>query len=386
MVLRADARVSRLLLDEPPIPISRTLAAILGLEEATILQQVHFRCICAQTDRDGRWAVQQHGGYSWVSWSPEGLLEDVPLGNSLAPHRRALANLRTLGVIAVEQLGKSRWNRANFYRIDHPVLNELLSARAESTGSSQRDDKTFRDVRDPVLDDLDRSESDDSIRLGTASQEEKKAKNEVEEAKEEEGDADSPSLSSSSRSLKRRLRQMIGQRPGDNQLWDRKRLASILSTIASENVDSSAVERILDDASVRYLSQVEKRLQQLVRDQNAARRAELEIAQASHREELAAQRAAESRAQETRALQVLQCADDEALSSLSEEVASKVPLPALKAAAREAVALRQLGAGVVRAVIVSALGRRPDQPGASVANGLAPDETAPSPQASEALR
>jgi hypothetical protein len=63
-----------------------------------------------------------------------------------------------------------------------------------------------------------------------------------------------------------------------------------------------------------------------------------------------------------------------------------VPLPALKAAAREAVALRQLGAGVVRAVIVSALGRRPDQPGASVVTGLAPDETAPSPQASEALR
>jgi hypothetical protein len=87
---------------------------------------------------------------------------------------------------------------------------------------------------------------------------------------------------------------MIGKRPGDNQLWDRKRLASILSTITSENVDASAVERILDDASVRYLSQVEKRLQQLVRDQNAARKAELEIAQASHRGELATQRAAES--------------------------------------------------------------------------------------------
>jgi hypothetical protein len=92
----------------------------------------------------------------------------------------------------VQQLGKSRWNRANFYRIDHPVLNELLSARAESSDSTQRDDETFRDVRDPVLDHLDLSESDDSMRLGIASQEEKKAENEVEEAKEEEGDADSP--------------------------------------------------------------------------------------------------------------------------------------------------------------------------------------------------
>jgi hypothetical protein len=206
--------VSRLLLDEPPIPISRTLAAILGLEEATILQQVHFRCICAQTDRDGRWAVQQHGGYSWVSWSPEGLLEDVPLGNSLAPHRSALANLRTLGVIAVQQLGKSRWNRANLYRIDHPVLNELLSARAESTGSSQRDDKTFRDIRDQFS--TISTGQNPTTRSGSGpplKREEAKARKRRRGSERGGGRCWLSLLSSSSRSLKRRLRQMIGKSP-----------------------------------------------------------------------------------------------------------------------------------------------------------------------------
>jgi hypothetical protein len=116
---------------------------------------LHFRSVSGGSDRQGRWAVQEHDGYNWVSWSPAGLLEDVPLGESLSPHRRALANLRALGVVVVKQLGKTRWNRANFYRIDHPRLNCLLDSRVASISANRADEASNRDDREAGHDDLD---------------------------------------------------------------------------------------------------------------------------------------------------------------------------------------------------------------------------------------
>jgi hypothetical protein len=354
---RVDAGASRLLIDEPPIPISRTLATVLGLEEATILQQLHFRSVSGAADRQGRWAVQEHDGYNWVSWSPAGLLEDVPLGDSLSPHRRALANLRALGVVVVQQLGKARWNRANFYRIDHPRLNCLLDSRVASISANRADETPNCDDRKASREDLDVPCASDSTKPEPVPQVTESEQENPESAGERQASSDS--LDSSIRELSRRLKEMIGQRPSDNQLWDRKRLAAILSTISCEGISAVEVERILDDPEVRYLSHVEKRLKVLVQAQRAARKAEREREEALRRDQVASEQAAESMAQERRAIEVLEHLDNQALAALSASVLARLPVQSLKAPAADAISARQLGSGMVRAVILAELERQP---------------------------
>ncbi len=356
MVLRADARVSRLLLDEPPIPISRTLAAIVGLEEATLLQQMHFRCVCAQSDRANRWVVQEQDGSQWVAWSQAGLLEDIPLGDSLAPHRRALSKLRALKVVLVQQLEKSRWNRANFYRIDHSALNALLNARLQRNEVNRRHDTTLSGGRVLDFDGIESNDMYESMHAPDVAQEESKEENK-EESREAEEERRAPL--NLSLNLKSRLQAMIGRRPGDNQLWDRKRLTSILATVASHSIESCVVEDILENTSIRYLSQVEKRLEQHVRDRNAEQQSTSERAAVARQVDLVAQQAAALREGERRAQQYLDCVDEARLAALCEQIAARVPVPSLRKTARSTVAARQLGVGVVRAVIITALGEYP---------------------------
>jgi len=375
MATRVDAHASRLLIDEPLIPVSRTLASTLGLEEATILQQLHFRAVSGVTDRRGRWSVQEYGGHSWVSWSPEGMLEDVPLGESLSPHRRALANLRSLGVVVVQQLDKARWNRANYYRIDHPVLSALLDSRVGSTAAVRQHEERvcvdreagFEDVEcpgpngliDPVSTTLGIEEEQDNPESAG------------------EGRAGAVSLVDPNHHLRRRLSEMIGQRPNDNQVWDRKRLASILAMVSGEGLCIADVERVLDDPEVRYLSQVEKRVRNLLQERQAAHRVESAREDADRRERLAARRASESFAQDELALELLARMEDHALASLSASVIARVPVPSMKESAKAAIFTRRLGTGMVRALILAEL-----EPQLRDARQLAEVAPAPSPAVS----
>lgn len=119
---------STLLYDEPPIALSPTLARTIGLPEAVFLQQLHYWL--AHKARDpARYKDYFIGGRPWVKWTQEELMEQVPLGRSIEPHKRVIRVLKQLDVLLVEQHLRSTWNQSNFYSINYSALDTFLEQR-----------------------------------------------------------------------------------------------------------------------------------------------------------------------------------------------------------------------------------------------------------------
>jgi DNA-binding transcriptional ArsR family regulator len=116
------------LLPEPPLLVLPSLATALGLNEAIVLQQIHFR---ARLEDDGWWRA-----------TVEGLRGEFPFWSD-STVKRVLAVLRRAGLVQVRQEGTDRANRL---RIDHVALSKrvrLQGGQGEPlhgvTSSSNRD-------------------------------------------------------------------------------------------------------------------------------------------------------------------------------------------------------------------------------------------------------
>lgn len=109
--------MSNLLFDEPPLVVSPTLACVVGLQEAIVLQQIHYWLAHSKHVHGGRkwvyntyeeWAVQ------FPFWKPESI-------------RKIVANLRLAGLLDVEKLSADKGNRTNYYAINYEALSALSS-------------------------------------------------------------------------------------------------------------------------------------------------------------------------------------------------------------------------------------------------------------------
>lgn len=125
---RPSLTSSNLLFDEPPIALSPTLARTIGLPEAVFLQQLHYWL--AHKARDpARYKDYFISGRPWVKWTQEELMQQVPLGRSIEPHKRVIRVLKELDVLLVEQHLRSNWNQSNFYSINYSALDAFLEQR-----------------------------------------------------------------------------------------------------------------------------------------------------------------------------------------------------------------------------------------------------------------
>ncbi len=112
-----------LLLDESPLLVQPSLAMAVGLNEAIVLQQIHYWLMHNQADpkkyaddfREGRW---------WTYNTIEEWQEQFPFW-SVATVERTLMNLRTKGVVLGKQFGKAAWDRTMWYSIDYESLAAL---------------------------------------------------------------------------------------------------------------------------------------------------------------------------------------------------------------------------------------------------------------------
>ena len=119
----------QLLLDESPLLVLPSLAVAIGLNEAIILQQLHYWIKIKQAAPDkyadgfqqGRWWVYN----SVVEWQKQ---FNFWSDNTI---QRALASLRSQGLVHVERLAEDPRDRTNWYAIDY----ERLDALAEATPS-----------------------------------------------------------------------------------------------------------------------------------------------------------------------------------------------------------------------------------------------------------
>lgn len=89
-----------LLMTSQPIVINRDLACRIGLNEAIVLQQLHY---WLNETNSGT----EHGGIRWVYNTTEQWLEQFPFWSE-STLKRTFASLKSLGVLRREQLNKSK--------------------------------------------------------------------------------------------------------------------------------------------------------------------------------------------------------------------------------------------------------------------------------------
>ncbi|WP_099123634.1 conserved phage C-terminal domain-containing protein, partial [Xenorhabdus sp. KK7.4] len=112
--------MSLLLLKSRPLVVIPELATRLGLNEAIILQQIQY------------WLTETSSGVEvygcrWIYNSVEKWQEQFPF-LSVSTIKRALGNLKKLGVLKIEQINKSSHDRTNYYAInyEHPLLADKV--------------------------------------------------------------------------------------------------------------------------------------------------------------------------------------------------------------------------------------------------------------------
>lgn len=108
--------MSKLLIHDYPLMVSPRLAKAIGLNEAIVLQQVHYWLGASKTFRDGKpWvyntfdAWQQENFYFW----------------SISTVKRTVASLEDRGLLVSRKFGKGKGDHTKWYTIDYGVVDAL---------------------------------------------------------------------------------------------------------------------------------------------------------------------------------------------------------------------------------------------------------------------
>ena len=121
--------MSKLLINEQPLQVLPSLANIIGLNEAIVLQQLHFFL---------RISRNKVGGRSWVyntinDWQAEFSFWSVKTV------QRTIENLEKSGlVVSTDKFNKMKMDKTKWYTIDYQKLNEILP-ESEKSPFSQND-------------------------------------------------------------------------------------------------------------------------------------------------------------------------------------------------------------------------------------------------------
>lgn len=111
--------MSRLLINEHPLQVLPTLATKIGLNEAIVLQQIHY-----WNDINKKANNNFRDGYYWTFNSYEGWAKQFPFWSSRTI-QRAIKKLEDYKLVAVGNYNKLKIDRTKWYRIDYKVLEEL---------------------------------------------------------------------------------------------------------------------------------------------------------------------------------------------------------------------------------------------------------------------
>lgn len=106
----------RLIIDDYPLLIIPSLAEVVGLNEAIILQQIHFWTSKKKHHNDGRY---------WVYNSYDGWAEQFPFW-SKSTIVRILRRLEDRGLIIVGNYNRLKIDQTKWYAINYDKLNELV--------------------------------------------------------------------------------------------------------------------------------------------------------------------------------------------------------------------------------------------------------------------
>lgn len=132
----------KLLIHEPPLQALPTLATLIGLSEAILLQQLHYWINFGYTD--DRMPILSTRGKKFRRIPPEVLAEKFPFWE----HRniqRLVKTLRGFGLVVTENLNSNQIDRTLWYAVDYEKLDALEGAGVERRKKPGRKPKTNSD-------------------------------------------------------------------------------------------------------------------------------------------------------------------------------------------------------------------------------------------------
>jgi len=131
--MREDAK---LLIDEYPLVILPSLAVAIGLNEAIVLQQIHYwinsyrKVGDFEHFKNDRW---------WVYNSIPAWQENFPFFSE-STIKRALNNLRDAEIVIVDNFNKAGFDKTKWYTIDYEKLQEIADHQVKMTRPSVQND------------------------------------------------------------------------------------------------------------------------------------------------------------------------------------------------------------------------------------------------------
>ncbi len=115
--------MTRLLLDSQPLIIIPELAQAVGLNEAIILQQVHY-----WVEINKKAGKNKRDGHTWTYNTFEEWQEQFPFW-SLNTIKRAIGRLKNEGIVITGTFNKMKMDRTTWYRIDYEKLQTLVKSK-----------------------------------------------------------------------------------------------------------------------------------------------------------------------------------------------------------------------------------------------------------------
>jgi hypothetical protein len=107
--------MSKLLLDEKPLLIIPSLAQKIGLNEAIVLQQLHYWIETSGHEIEGE---------SWIYATYEQFQSQFPWW-SAKTIQRTLTSLKEFGLIKINNFNKKKYDKTNWYTIDYKKLDQM---------------------------------------------------------------------------------------------------------------------------------------------------------------------------------------------------------------------------------------------------------------------
>lgn len=115
--------MSKLLMEDPPLMVQPSLACAIGLNEALVLQQVHYWLQRSTTEI---------GDHRWVYNTVDEWREQFPFW-SMDTVRRTIANLKEKGLLISARLSANKFDRTAYYRIDREILAAIEDGNLQSS-------------------------------------------------------------------------------------------------------------------------------------------------------------------------------------------------------------------------------------------------------------
>lgn len=125
-------RKSDLLIKEPPLIVLPSLARLIGLNEAIILQQLHYWL-------DNQKAGAMRNGQKWIFNTYEEWQENFPFW-SISTIQRIFSNLEKNGIVVAAQLDAKSRDMRKYYRIDYDKLCMMQDSKLTLSNTPECDD------------------------------------------------------------------------------------------------------------------------------------------------------------------------------------------------------------------------------------------------------